>query len=60
MVPQLYIVWCVILIACAMQRECGNNTNCVKDGASFKCECKDGYILDDGECVGMSKHCVIM
>ena len=43
-----------------MQRECGKNTNCVKDGASFKCECKDGYIFDDGECVGMSKCCMIM
>ena len=44
------------LIACEMQRECGKNTICLKDGAGYKCECKKGYILDDdGECVGMGK-----
>lgn len=36
-----------------MQRECGKNTECKNDGISYKCECKKGYILEDGECVGM-------
>ena len=40
-----------------MQTECGENFKCVDsdDKAEFTCECEDGYILEDDECVGMEK-----
>ena len=50
------IYWSLCYLVCEMQTECGKNFKCVEDGANFTCdECKDGYILEDGECVGMKK-----
>ena len=45
----------MLFIACEMQTDCGKNTNCVVKGVSYTCECKDGYLLEDGECVGMKE-----
>ena len=46
------------LTACQMQTECGENTNCVENenGANYTCVCQDGYILEDGKCIGMHEE----
>ena len=42
-----------------MQTECGKNTKCVEKGVSYTCECKDGYFLEDGECIGTYERKVL-
>jgi len=38
---------------------CGNNSNCIKQGDSYKCDCYGGYVENkDGDCV--SEYNVVM
>ena len=44
---------------CQQKNKCGSGATCLNTIGSFKCQCEDGLIYDEGKCVRDSKFILI-
>ena len=44
---------------CQQQNKCGSGATCVNTIGSYKCQCDDGLVYDEGRCVKDSKSILI-
>ena len=44
---------------CQQKNKCGSDATCVNTIGSYKCQCGDGLVYDEGKCVKVSKYILI-